>query len=629
MPATNQIPRSKCIKIKHFAFMCTICTRGQICTRVQINLHHLKRWSKFAPGCKFLKHRSHGQKYTRGANLHPGCKFAPGANCAHERGLSCITTAYTVQEVIQYNIDRGSCTYAAFVDIKRAFDTVWHSSLFVKLHRLGIRGKVWRILLDMYNSLESCVSLNRKLSGWFPVEQGVRQWSVLSTFLYIVFMNELLEEIQNSRKGSCIGTTDTSCPAYVDDTVFLANSPNRLQDIVNTAFVYACKNHFEIHPEKTFVSIFGKRLRTINQNIHIKLGNRELPQKHLAVHLGILQESSRCLNNTVKEACIKGRNAFFSLANTGVRPCGLNPKVSVSLYKKVVIPTITYGCELWSNLTMDNCTEINKIQRFIVKKIQGFNPYVRSDMCESMLGLYNLMAEVNRRKLLFLGKLCTLPSSSVPNQLFYLRLFLFFDGYKDSGFMSDIWAILGKYGLSQYVRDFVNKLEFPSLRQWKQIVNKTVFQTEEQLWLHRVNNDPDFMRFCQLHDNIHIAPIYNTPLSKVLRNKNLMISIARMWVAKPPLTRQCSSCNIQTKDILLHTVTDCPYLRFYTNYFLYIILQVNYDLACELSTCQRQEFLFKLLGLKFDTPLSEECYSVVEKSCFKFLEAITMGLRIY
>ena len=51
--------------------MCTICTR------VQINLHHPEGRSKFAPGCEFLKHRSHGQKYTRmqictpGANLHP------------------------------------------------------------------------------------------------------------------------------------------------------------------------------------------------------------------------------------------------------------------------------------------------------------------------------------------------------------------------------------------------------------------------------------------------------------------------------------------------------------------------------------------------------------------------------
>ena len=62
--------------------MCTNCTRVQICTRAQINLHHLESRSKSsAPGCKFafgcksLKHRSHGQKYTPGANLHPGCKL--------------------------------------------------------------------------------------------------------------------------------------------------------------------------------------------------------------------------------------------------------------------------------------------------------------------------------------------------------------------------------------------------------------------------------------------------------------------------------------------------------------------------------------------------------------------------
>ena len=58
--------RSKRIENKHFAFICTICT---ICTQVQINLLHLESRGKF------LKHCSHGQKYTRGANLH---------NCAHE-----------------------------------------------------------------------------------------------------------------------------------------------------------------------------------------------------------------------------------------------------------------------------------------------------------------------------------------------------------------------------------------------------------------------------------------------------------------------------------------------------------------------------------------------------------------
>ena len=51
------------------------------------NLHHLEGRSefapgKFAPGCKFLKHRSHGQKYT------------PGANCAHERGFRFLYMLY-------------------------------------------------------------------------------------------------------------------------------------------------------------------------------------------------------------------------------------------------------------------------------------------------------------------------------------------------------------------------------------------------------------------------------------------------------------------------------------------------------------------------------------------------------
>ena len=142
-----------------------------------------------------------------------------------QTNLSCISAAYTVQEVIQYNLDQGSCTYAAFMDIKRAFDTVWHNALFVTLHDLGIQGKLWRILMELYNGLQSSVSLNRKHSQWFPVKQGVRQGGVLSTFLYLVFVNDLLEEIQTCHKGSCIGTLDCNCPAYADDMAYLANSP--------------------------------------------------------------------------------------------------------------------------------------------------------------------------------------------------------------------------------------------------------------------------------------------------------------------------------------------------------------------------------------------------------------------
>ena len=78
----------------------------------------------------------------------------------------------------------------------------------------------------------------------------------------------------------------------------------------------------------------------------------------------------------------------------GVRPCGLNPKTSVDLYRKVVVSTVLYGCEVWNNLKQRDVDELNKFQRIVAKKIQGFHRFVRTDMCESMLGLLRLQEEI-------------------------------------------------------------------------------------------------------------------------------------------------------------------------------------------------------------------------------------------
>ena len=53
------------------------------------NLHHLESRSgcNFAPGCKSLKHRSHGQKYTPGAILHIGCKLHTRTRLLWDKGL--------------------------------------------------------------------------------------------------------------------------------------------------------------------------------------------------------------------------------------------------------------------------------------------------------------------------------------------------------------------------------------------------------------------------------------------------------------------------------------------------------------------------------------------------------------
>ena len=49
--------------------------------------------------------------------------------------------------------------YAFFLDIKKAFDTVDQNMLLIKLHRAGVRGKVWNVIKNCYEQARSCVTL--------------------------------------------------------------------------------------------------------------------------------------------------------------------------------------------------------------------------------------------------------------------------------------------------------------------------------------------------------------------------------------------------------------------------------------------------------------------------------------
>ena len=54
--------------------------------------------------------------------------------------------------------------YCSFIDFSKAFDYVERNSLWSKLIKLGIRGKMMTILKSMYSSVKSRVRFNNKLS---------------------------------------------------------------------------------------------------------------------------------------------------------------------------------------------------------------------------------------------------------------------------------------------------------------------------------------------------------------------------------------------------------------------------------------------------------------------------------
>jgi len=73
---------------------------------------------------------------------------------------------------------KGRHLYIAFIDLKAAFDSVDHASLWAILACTGVLGKILRLFKKLYGDSQSCIRINGKLSEWFNINSGVRQGCV-------------------------------------------------------------------------------------------------------------------------------------------------------------------------------------------------------------------------------------------------------------------------------------------------------------------------------------------------------------------------------------------------------------------------------------------------------------------
>ena len=55
-------------------------------------------------------------------------------------GRGCVDNIYTMNELVQGRLKEGKETYAFFLDVQKAYDSVWRNGLWLKLWEFGVRG---------------------------------------------------------------------------------------------------------------------------------------------------------------------------------------------------------------------------------------------------------------------------------------------------------------------------------------------------------------------------------------------------------------------------------------------------------------------------------------------------------
>lgn len=175
------------------------------------------------------------------------CEGAEWARLHHaQAGFRREYSTYTNAAVVHALLASKARTTAVFLDFRAAFDMVDHQILLEKLRKRGCHPLVVSLIYSlMCAGVSSRLFINGKVSQWFERTRGVLQGSPLSPWLFNIFVDDLLEEI-NGRAGR----DAPLCLFYADDGALVMPSSVDAQALLDVVQNWTAANRLELRVGK-------------------------------------------------------------------------------------------------------------------------------------------------------------------------------------------------------------------------------------------------------------------------------------------------------------------------------------------------------------------------------------------
>ena len=130
---------------------------------------------------------------------------------AYLRGDSTITQLAYILFYIRSSWGNSKIVQGALLDISSAFDKVWHKGLLSKLSHIGIDGNLFALFHSYLSQRKQCVIVDGEKSTFLEVKAGVPQGSRLGPLLFIIYINDITNDIKSEML------------IFADATMILAN----------------------------------------------------------------------------------------------------------------------------------------------------------------------------------------------------------------------------------------------------------------------------------------------------------------------------------------------------------------------------------------------------------------------
>ncbi|CAC5412369.1 unnamed protein product [Mytilus coruscus] len=151
----------------------------------------------------------------------------------------------------------------------------------------------WRLIKDLHENVKSVVKWEGNISQPSQVNEGVRQGGVLSTNLYKLYINQLLNMYVTTGAGYKIGNISVNSTACADDIALISQDSIQAQILINMSYDYAYMEGYELQPTKSVaLNISHEQRKQESNNQTFKMGPNDMPSIEKATHLGIIRTTS-------------------------------------------------------------------------------------------------------------------------------------------------------------------------------------------------------------------------------------------------------------------------------------------------------------------------------------------------
>ena len=256
----------------------------------------------------------------------------------------------------------GGVVDSIYLDFSKAFDTVPHRRLLGKLEAYGIGGELYNWIKGFLSNRTQEVVVNGSISTASPVISGIPQGTVLGPILFVIYINDLLENISS---GGLMFADDTKIYRQItsrEDALKLQSDINKLEDWSNTWQLHF--NH-----EKCHVLTMGK-FENIQHTQRYEVYGNEMEHVFDEKDLGITIDSNL---NFEEHIARKVRTANAIVGQMRRSFSYLDCDTFKRIYVGFVRPHLEYGEAAWSPHLVRNIDALEKVQIRATKLVDGLS----------------------------------------------------------------------------------------------------------------------------------------------------------------------------------------------------------------------------------------------------------------